>query len=672
MVQFSTRTFFAQEDEGCMTIDVVRLGDISEVATVEYSCEDGSAKAGVNYTAVTGTLRFDVDCDMCSILVPIIHTGWWNATLEFTMRLHRVENSQLGFNLNQCRVWIIDKDKFPSNNVTEDTTRLGLLYEYFHHACMNPVVRLGSLKMLAIDQLPNLLFVVQLILQVQLVDKVLQPIVQQRSHGVTTQDKLTALAFGSLYALPIFAVNYLQLSKCWMGVGGAARKQLQVDILRKYLNLTTQARAEAGRVGFVEVISRYAVEVVDSGYCRIFDAIRSLGKIIVLLLWSLTVSWMAFPLMLTLPLILIARVYTHEGHSTSLRLKLFKVQDLVVAHADDVARNFGLIRDYHRRPLQAKRLEKVVEEANFFSNAVWDFDTRSALVAPTLATFFAGLLVMASPFLVSDELFTLGEVLAALQAVTVMGEECANSFGILVQIQDSISALIKVSDILNLPTDVADRLRVNRWRRTQGREKRRAIRKSLTAKQLIPRPIDDDAPPSTPMRPSKGPGQRSRSPFLRAVSTRARCGRNTGGAYTRLTDAEEDHTEPAKISDGSTPRFAADMVDLELRNVTLAHPGCADAPNLVDLNLKLRQGRITAVVGAPSSGKASLLRLIAGVLLPTEGEVFAPPHLTIVHVEQQPSLMAMSLIDNLWLGRRTPLNQAARAKGLDRGDGDER
>ena len=75
MVQFSTRTFFAQEDEGCMTIDVVRLGDISEVATVEYSCEDGSAKAGVNYTAVTGTLRFDVDCDMCSILVPIIHTG---------------------------------------------------------------------------------------------------------------------------------------------------------------------------------------------------------------------------------------------------------------------------------------------------------------------------------------------------------------------------------------------------------------------------------------------------------------------------------------------------------------------------------------------------------------------------------------------------------------------
>jgi hypothetical protein len=117
----------------------------------------------------------------------------------------------------------------------------------------------------------------------------------------------------------------------------------------------------------------------------------------------------------------------------------------VVAHADDITRNFELIRDYQRRPLQAKRLERVVEEANFFfvrsskgtrvlvcrrdalaylrllfritigQNAVWEFDTRSALLAPTLAVVFAGMLVLGAPYLVLNSHFSLGEVLVSIQ-----------------------------------------------------------------------------------------------------------------------------------------------------------------------------------------------------------------------------------------------------------------
>ena len=107
-----------------------------------------------------------------TVEVPICHTPEWNPTLEFSMHLSRAHGASLGLNLHQCRVWIIDNDTFPSSRCTEESSRLTLLIEYFRHAACSPVVFEGSLKTLVIDQLPNLLFVVQLVLQVQLVDKV--------------------------------------------------------------------------------------------------------------------------------------------------------------------------------------------------------------------------------------------------------------------------------------------------------------------------------------------------------------------------------------------------------------------------------------------------------------------------------------------------------------------
>ena len=108
----------------------------------------------------------------------------------------------------------------------------------------------------------------------------------------------------------------------------------------------------------------------------------------------------------------------------------------------------------------------------------------------------------------------------------------------------------------------------------------------------------------------------------------------------------------------STPRFAADLVDIELRDVELRHPPFREV-SLANVNLRIGQGRVVAVVGAPSSGKATLLRLIANVLLPSRGVVFLPPHLTVIHVEQQPQLMQMTLAENLWLGRRAALDASA-------------
>ncbi len=677
VIQFQTRTYYCMESEGNMSIDVVRLGDASKPASATYTHESGSAVAGVNYKAVSGELHFAAGDTERTITVPIFDTNAWNPTLEFSMYLTAAEGATLGINLFQCRVWIIDKDRFPSSYV-QHGNNLSLLLEYFRYTAQDPVVRSGSLKTFAIDQLPNLLYVVQLALSVQLVDHVLQPLTEQGQQAANAQQKMTAMVYGLIYALPIFVINTLRLSKCWLGVGGAARKLLQVNLLRKYVNLTTKARTQVGRAGFIEALSRYSYEVVDHGYMRLFDCAKSLGKIIILLVWALSVSPVTLPVMLLLPSVLVVRIYTQEKTSTELRLKWFKVQDLVIAHADDMTRNFELIRDYQRRPLQAKRLERVVKEANFFSNAVWEFDTRSALMAPTLATLFAGVLVIISPYIVgAGGYLTLGEVLAALQAVTSMGDECELLFQFLVQIQHAISALLRITTMLNLPTDVGDRLRVNRWRRHHGRQRRHqarellAERRSSQAQMVMERmsrresavgASNSDAIDGRAAKCKRGLLKINSALSIRDLIDTASLRRSSlRRSYSVQVDDDEDDEE--EINPPSTARFAADMVDIEMHEVSL-HYSAAERKTrneepLHNVSLKIGQGRIVAVVGAPSSGKATLLRLLAGVVLPSKGHVFAPPHLMLLHVEQQPQLMMMNLAENLWFGRRAAFDEEA-------------
>lgn len=60
------------------------------------------------------------------------------------------------------------------------------------------------------------------------------------------------------------------------------------------------------------------------------------------------------------------------------------------------------------------------------------------------------------------------------------------------------------------------------------------------------------------------------------------------------------------------------MSDIQIRDVTV---GYGTTPVLNDINLTVRGGSTTAVLGGSGSGKTTLLRVIAGFLRPTGGEV---------------------------------------------------
>jgi hypothetical protein len=70
-LQFSSSAYSVDESAGSVTITVTRGGDTSAAVTVDYATSDGTATAGQDYTAVSGTLPFGSGVTSSTFAVPI-------------------------------------------------------------------------------------------------------------------------------------------------------------------------------------------------------------------------------------------------------------------------------------------------------------------------------------------------------------------------------------------------------------------------------------------------------------------------------------------------------------------------------------------------------------------------------------------------------------------------
>ena len=96
--------------------------------------------------------------------------------------------------------------------------------------------------------------------------------------------------------------------------------------------------------------------------------------------------------------------------------------------------------------------------------------------------------------------------------------------------------------------------------------------------------------------------------------------------------------------EGKTPNLTKGMV-LELNDVSYSVAD-REVPILTNIFIKVPKKSIVLVQGASGSGKSSLLRLLAGVNLPTKGSVFVNEHnLKAIHLSHYRSHLGMSLDD---------------------------
>jgi hypothetical protein len=86
-VQFAASSFAANETQGSLTIDVSRTGNLSTAETVHYTTADGTAKDGVNYQAVSGTLSFAQGQKVASFSIPLLddHAVTGDLSLNLTL-----------------------------------------------------------------------------------------------------------------------------------------------------------------------------------------------------------------------------------------------------------------------------------------------------------------------------------------------------------------------------------------------------------------------------------------------------------------------------------------------------------------------------------------------------------------------------------------------------------
>ena len=80
-----------------------------------------------------------------------------------------------------------------------------------------------------------------------------------------------------------------------------------------------------------------------------------------------------------------------------------------------------------------------------------------------------------------------------------------------------------------------------------------------------------------------------------------------------------DYPEPFKFENGKDIP-AAESYELKLENVSFRYPG-AETDTIHGLNLTVRPGEKLAIVGLNGAGKTTLVKLLCGLLDPTEGAV---------------------------------------------------
>ncbi|MFZ4300277.1 ATP-binding cassette domain-containing protein [Streptomyces cinereoruber] len=89
-----------------------------------------------------------------------------------------------------------------------------------------------------------------------------------------------------------------------------------------------------------------------------------------------------------------------------------------------------------------------------------------------------------------------------------------------------------------------------------------------------------------------------------------------------LTDTE-DAIEVAgenAIPSSGTP-LPAPVLEVRAEGVSFTYPG-ADSPSLNGVSVRVPRGKVTALVGANGSGKTTLTKVLAGLLMPSEGAVW--------------------------------------------------
>ncbi|KAF8440807.1 P-loop containing nucleoside triphosphate hydrolase protein [Boletus edulis BED1] len=125
----------------------------------------------------------------------------------------------------------------------------------------------------------------------------------------------------------------------------------------------------------------------------------------------------------------------------------------------------------------------------------------------------------------------------------------------------------------------------------------------------------------------------------------------TDGGFSWTAFDSNDTPTPAEVTNDAAETSSIDKVDQD----EVSGP----VPFLHNVNISIRKGSLTAIVGNVGSGKSSLLSAIIGEMVRVSGEAYC--HGSIAYCAQQPWVQTTTIQDNILFGRPLNLQQLQKA-----------
>ncbi|NKI33327.1 Calx-beta domain-containing protein [Croceivirga thetidis] len=113
-ISFQNDAITVNEADGTATVNVLLTGNVQGGFTIDFDSADNTAIAGLDYTAVSGTLTFvGNNGEIQPIVIPITDDNVIEPTEQFLIDLSNLSTGLIGINDAQATVDIIDNDNIP-------------------------------------------------------------------------------------------------------------------------------------------------------------------------------------------------------------------------------------------------------------------------------------------------------------------------------------------------------------------------------------------------------------------------------------------------------------------------------------------------------------------------------------------------------------------------------
>lgn len=604
IVQFSTQIYFVEEDEGVLTVDVIRLGRLKGPVSVTYRTEDGSAKAGQRYEAARGTLEFQDGEFNKTFQVRINQTDYWSATLEFKMVLEDPVNCNLGQYLFLARAKVIDNEMFPSDKYSADLKQgaegienisgFGLLFEYFKLNLNVKGIGWRSCLTLLMDQLKNGYLYLTLSLGIYMVD-----VLFIREEGEKGEDRFPyvktlvwmfglpegedAWIVGAMYIAPMAVLHIWDFYKVKLDVSGMSRNYLQTSLFRKYLNYSEQSRAS------VKEAVIHAALVNDTGdlaqsFTAALEILQLLGKLAVLTIFTLRENPDTWWAVVAMPSLLFIFAFCRYKLLLSYAIMAADAEDRLTEIISDTCFNYRLIAAYKQRPKINEVFKLNADQYNAFQIPKDVIILNNNYWSKWLGPLFTGIFVVFSASSVRSGELSLGKFLATIGIFANISSDFSELYRLSMVITSTFNPLKDLTRLLNMETDLRAWKGLNRQRRALTSELRLKV-------------MQEPLPP-----------------------------------------------------DGSV-QFKTDLIHIMIKDVSFQYPR---KELFEDVNISTPQGKLIAVIATHGAGKFTFFEILGSSIFPQKGFVFIPSHLRTLLVSQEPMMLNQSLWRNLTFGLDDP------------------